>query len=76
MYKRLYSFIELHNILYSMPFGLRTSHSINQALIGMAERIKESLDNRRFGGGIDFQKGLNGPFHVKRVTMLAVYFSF
>ena len=49
MYKRLYNFLELHNVLYSMQFGFRASHSINHALISMTEKIKESLDNRRFG---------------------------
>ena len=65
MYKRLYSFLELHNVIYSMQFGFRASHSINHALISMTEKIKESLDNRRFGSGIflDLQKGLDTVHH-------------
>ena len=44
-----------------MQFGFRASHSINHTLIGMKEKIKESIDNRRFGCGIllDLQKALD-----------------
>ena len=41
MYKRLYDFLELHNILYNFQFGFRASHSINHALISLTEMIKK-----------------------------------
>ena len=33
MYKRLYKFLEKHEILYSLQLGFRASHSINHALV-------------------------------------------
>ena len=33
VYKRLYHFLEPHNVLYSLQFGFRACHSINRALI-------------------------------------------
>ena len=61
MYKRLYNFLEQQNVLYSLQFGFRASHSINHALISMKESIKESLDNRKYGCGIflDLQKAFD-----------------
>lgn len=60
VYKRLYHFSELHNILFSVQFGFRASHSINDALIGMKKKIEECLDNRKYGCGnfLDLQKAL------------------
>ena len=52
MYKRLYHFLEQHNILYNLQFGFRANHSINHALISLTESIKNSLDNKKFGYGI------------------------
>ena len=52
MYKRLYTFLQLNNILYNYKFGFRYSHSINHALISLTEMIKNTLDNKRFGCGI------------------------
>ena len=45
MYKRLYTFLEKHEILYTVQFGFRGSHSINHALVSLTEAIKNSLDN-------------------------------
>ena len=49
MYKRLYNFLEIHEILYDLQFGFRASHSLNHALISMTESIKKSLDNKNLG---------------------------
>ena len=52
MYERLYKFLEKHEILYTLQFGFRASHSINHALVSLTEAIKNSIDNRKFGCGI------------------------
>ena len=65
MYERLYKFLEKHEILYSLQFGFRASHSISHALVSLTEAIKSSLDNRKFGCGIfiDFQKAFDTVNH-------------
>ena len=65
MYERLYKFLEKHEILYSLQFGFRASHSISHALVSLTEAIKSSLDNRKFGCGIfiDLQKAFDTVNH-------------
>ena len=65
MYERLYKFLEKHEILYTLQFGFRASHSINHALVSLTEAIKNSLDNRKFGCGIfiDLQKAFDTVNH-------------
>ena len=61
MYGHLYKFLEKQEMLYSLQFGFRASHSINHALVSLTEAIKNSLDNRKFGCGIfiDLQKAFD-----------------
>ena len=65
MYKRLYSFLENHEVLYNLQFGFRGSYSINHALVSLTEAIKNSLDNRKYGCGIfiDLQKAFDTVNH-------------
>ena len=65
MYERLYKFLAKHEILYVLQFGFRASHSINHALVGLTETIKNSLDSRKFGCGIfiDLQKAFDTVNH-------------
>ena len=37
MYKRLYNFLELHEVLYDPQFGFCAFHSIDHALISLIE---------------------------------------
>ena len=52
MHKRLYNFLEDNNILYNKQFGFRKNNSTMDALIKITEKIKESIDNRKYGCGI------------------------
>ena len=61
MYVRLYSFLQKYEIMYTLQFGFRASHSINHALVSLTEAIKNSLDNKKYGCGlfIDLQKAFD-----------------
>ena len=52
MYRRLYKFLEIHNILYSQQFGFQENHSIDHALVSLTEATINALDNKRLGCGI------------------------
>ena len=52
MHKRLYEFLENHKVLYEKQFGFRKNNSTIYALMEITERIKESIDNGKFGCGI------------------------
>ena len=52
VHKRLYNFLEQHNILYHNQFGFRQNNSTTFALLQITEKIKETIDNRKFGCGI------------------------
>ena len=43
IHKRLYSFLQEHNILYQNQFGFRKNHSTVYALVQIIEMIKESI---------------------------------
>ena len=52
MHKRLYHFLELHNVLFENQFGFRENNSTSYALVEITEHIKESIDKGKFGCGI------------------------
>ena len=58
MYKRLYTFLDINNLICSLQFGFRPKYSTNHALINLTESIRQSLDEGTFGCGIfvDLQK--------------------
>ena len=46
MHKRLYSFLNEHNILFKNQFGFRKNNSTSFALIQITEKIKETIDKK------------------------------
>ena len=53
MHKRLYHFLELHNVLFGNQFGFRKNNSTSSALIWKSlKNIKESIDKGKFGCGV------------------------
>ena len=65
MYERLYKFLNSFEILYTLQFGFRESHSTSHALLSLTETIKKSIDNGKFGCGIflDLQKAFDTVNH-------------
>ena len=46
MHKRLYKFLQEHNILLHNQFGFRKNNSTTSALLQITEKIKETVDNK------------------------------
>ena len=65
MYRRLYKFLEIHKVLYSLQFGFQENHSIDHALVSLTEAIRNTLDKNRLGCGIfiDLQKAFDTVNH-------------
>ena len=74
-HKRLYSFLEEHNILYQNQFGFRKNHSTVYALVRIIEMIKESIDTGKFGCGIfiDLRKAFDTVNQEILLNKLAHY---
>ena len=65
IHKRLYHFLENHNILFENQFGFRKNNSTSYALMEFTEKIKESIDRGKFGCGIfiDLRKAFDTVNH-------------
>ena len=65
VHKRLYNFLEQNNILYKNQFGFRKNNSTNFALLQITEKIKETIDNKKYGCGIfiDLRKAFDTVNH-------------
>ena len=65
MYQRLCKFLETHNILYPLQFGLREKYATSHGLINVTEEIKHFIDNNKYGCGIflDLKKAIDTVNH-------------
>ncbi len=61
VFKRVYSFIEKHEMIYKHQYGFRKKHSTNHALVRITEQIRKALDENKFAFGVfvDFQKAFD-----------------
>ena len=75
IFKRVSSFVEKNNTLFSHQFGFRSKHSTTHALINITEKIREALDQKKVACGIfvDLQKAFDTVNHEILLKKLSHY---
>ena len=75
VYKRLYDYIVLHNILYDNQFGFREKHSSYMALITLIDHLSEALERGEavIGLFLDFSKAFDTVDHEILLVKLHHY---
>ena len=65
MYKKLYTFLNNHEIIYNLQFGFRQQYSTLHTLIIITENIRKALDDGSIGCGVfvDLQKAFDTVDH-------------
>ena len=66
MHKRLYSFLEVNEIIHPLQFDFRKKYSTTHTLISLTEHIKNSIESEKFGCGtfIDLKKAFDTVNHT------------
>ena len=75
MYKRLYNFPDISNLIYLLQFGFRSKYSTTHALINLTGSIRQSLDEGNFACCIfvDLQNAFDTVDHKILLHKLEYY---